>query len=127
MAFITDSAFDAALDYVRNNAENLYLCSQEPTTVAEANSTYKIATKASPSIAAPSDRSGGGRKCTVSAITDGTVNATGTGTHWALVKDSATAELLATGQLDASQAFTSGNEFTLTAFDFGILDAVNSA
>lgn len=126
MAFITDSAFDAALNYIKDNVENLYLCSQEPTTVAEANTTYKLGTKGTPTIAAPSDRAGNGRECVVSAIADGTVNSSGTASHWALVKDSATAELLATGQLNATQVLTAGNEFTLTAFAYSILDAINA-
>ena len=122
MAYITDVAFDAALAVVIDSSA-LFICSQEPTTYAQATSTYALGTKASPTLGAAADRTPNGRKTTVSAITDGTVSGTGTATHWALVK--ATGSLLrATGALSASQAVTSGNTFTLAAFDVGIPDAV---
>ena len=57
----------------------------------------------------------------IAAITDGTVSGTGTATHWAITKSGTT--LMATGALSASQAVTSGNVFTLGAFDIGIADA----
>ena len=72
-------------------------------------------------MGAPGDRTGGGRKVTVAQITDGTVTGTGTATHYALV-DVSNTRLLATGALTASQSVTSGNTFTLAAFDIGIPD-----
>lgn len=123
MAYITDAAFDAALNYIRDNAENLYICSAEPTTFAQASSSLKLATKALPTISVPADRSGGGRELTIAAISDGTVDATGTGTHIAITDDSASA-LLATVALSATQVLTAGNTMTLTAFTVGVQDAV---
>ena len=64
-----------------------------------------------------------GRKVTSAAVTDGSVTTTGTASHYAVV-DSANSRLLATGALASSQAVTSGNTFTLAAFDVGIPDAV---
>ena len=125
MPYMPDAAFDAMLNYIQDNVETLYICSQEPATYAEASSTYKLGTKSSPTVAEPSDKAGGGRECVVAAISDGTVDSSGTGTHWALAKDSATSELLATGELDTSQALTAGNPFTLASFAFGTPDAVN--
>ena len=122
MPFIADAALDAGLAVVADS-DALYICSQEPTTFAEASSTYALGTKATPSIGAAGDRSPNGRKRTVAAITDGTVTATGTATHWALTKASGSL-LRATGPLTASQVVTSGNTFTLAAFDVGIPDAV---
>lgn len=121
MAFVADAALDAALAVVADSSA-LFICSQEPTTYAQASATYALGTKASPTIGAAADRAPNGRKVTIAAITDGTVSGTGTATHWALVK--ATGSLLrATGALSASQAVTSGNTFTLAAFDIGIPDA----
>lgn len=121
MAFIADAAFDAALAIVIDSS-HLYICSQEPTTYAAATSTYDLGSKATPTIGAAGDRTPNGRKVTVSAITDGSVTDSGTATHWALVK--ATGSLLrATGALSAPQSVTSGNTFTLAAFDIGIADA----
>lgn len=121
MSWLSDTVLDAALGYIDTNTENLYICSQEPTTFAGASSTYKLGVKATPTISAAGDRSGGGREITISAITDGSVTATGTATHFAITDDSASL-LLATGSLSASQVVTSGNTFTLTAITVGIPD-----
>ena len=116
-----DDVFDNGLSVLDTLTENLYLCSQDPATYAEAQTTYKLGTKATPTIAAPSDRTAGGREVIAAAITDGVVNATGTATHYALT-DNSDSKLLATGALGASQGVTSGNVFTLTKFAIGIPD-----
>lgn len=123
MAFLNDYVLDAALSKLDTEASHLYICSQEPTTFAQANSTYALGVKASLSVGAPADRSPNGRKVTVAAITDGSVTGTGTATHWAIV-DTTNSRLLATNSLTASQAVTSGNTFTLAALDIGLPDAV---
>ena len=119
--YLHDDVFDSGLSVLDTLVENLYICSTLPTTFTEASSTYKLGTKASPTVSAPGDRTGGGRKVTVSAITDGTVSATGTAGFYALTDDSAS-KLLAQGDLSSTQAVTNGNTFTLTAFDIGIPD-----
>lgn len=119
MSFISDSALDAGLDYIDTNATALHICSAEPAAYGDI-ATSTLGNKSTPEIAAPADRTGGGRQITVSAITDGTVTATGTATHFAIVSGS---ELLAAGALGASQAVTSGNPFTLTSLEIGIPDA----
>lgn len=121
MAWLGNEVLDAALDLIDTTTENLYICSQEPTTFTAASDTYKLGTKASPAISASGDRSGGGREITISAITDGSVTETGTASHWALTDDSGSI-LLATGSLSATQSVTSGNTFTLTEFTIGIPD-----
>lgn len=119
--YISDYCLEGTLSKVAE-ADKLLICSQEPVSYTEANSTYALGNKTSPSLGAAADRSPNGRKRTVAAITDGTVTATGTATHWALV-DTANTRLLSTGAMAASQAVTSGNAFTLTAFDVGVPDA----
>lgn len=121
MATLGDRVFDNGLTVLDTEASHLYITSQEASTYAGASSTYALGVKATPTVGAPADRSGGGREVTVSAITDGTVSATGTATHYALV-DSSNSRLLATGALSASQSVTSGNTFTLTSFKIGIPD-----
>lgn len=121
MAFIRDAAFDLALADL-DLTETFYICSQEPTTFAEASSTYALGEKASPTIGAAQNGVSSGRRRTVAAITDGSVTATGTATHWALTDDSGSI-LLATGALASSQAVTSGNTFSTSAFDVAIADA----
>jgi len=121
MAWLANEVLDAALNYIDTNAENLYICSQEPTTYTAAQTTYKLGTKASPTISASADGTPNGRSITISAITDGTVSATGTATHFAITDNSASL-LLATGALSASQSVTSGNTFSLTSFTVRIPD-----
>lgn len=122
MAFINDRVFDNGLTILDTEANRLDICSSEPATYAAATSTNTLGNKTSLSVGAPADRSPTGRKVTVAAITDGTVTANGTATHWA-VTDTVNTRLLATGALSASQVVTSGNIFTLGAFDIGIPDA----
>jgi len=121
MATLNNRVFDNGLTVLDTEANKVLVTSQEASTYAEANSTYALGNSTSLSIGAPADRSGGGRKVAVAAITDGSVSATGTATHYALV-DTNNSRLLATGTLTASQAVTSGNTFTLATFDIGIPD-----
>lgn len=122
MPFINDRVFDLGLNVLDTEANRLDICSLEPTTFTQATSTNTLGNKTSLSVGAPADRSPTGRRVTVAAISDGTVTANGTATHWAIT-DTVNSRLLATGSLAASQAVTSGNTFTLGAFDIGIPDA----
>lgn len=121
--FIADTVLDNGVAYADTNGETIYITSQVATTYTEANTTYKLGTKTGVTIGVPEAGAVDGRRVIISAITDGTVNTTGTATHWALCKDSATSELIATGPLTASQAVTSGNTFTLDAISITIRDA----
>ncbi|MEA1998776.1 MAG: hypothetical protein U9N61_05575 [Euryarchaeota archaeon] len=121
MAALHDDVFDNGLSAIDDNTENLHILSADPGLTWGNIATYKLGTKATPTIAAPSDRSGGGREIVVAAITDGSVSATGTATHYA-VTDESLSKILATGSLSSSQAVTSGNTFTLTEFAIGIPD-----
>jgi Na+-translocating ferredoxin:NAD+ oxidoreductase RnfG subunit len=122
MAFLADYILDLALAELDTATTTLYITSAEATTYAEASSTLALGNKTSLSIGAPADRTPNGRKVTIASFTDGTVTATDTATHWAITKDGTT--LMATGALASPQAVTSGNSFTLAAFDVGIPDAV---
>lgn len=121
MAFLDNRVFDNGLTILDTEANVVHVTSAEATTYAAATSTLTLGNSTSLSIAAPSDRSGGGRKVTVSAISDGSITGTGTVTHYALV-DTNNSRLLATAALTASQSVTSGNTFTLASFDIGIPD-----
>lgn len=121
MSFLHDDVLDSGLAQLTSNGNRLDICSQEPTTYAQATSTYTLGNKTSLTISSPANRSPSGREVTVSAITDGSVSGTGTATHFAIV-DTVNSKLLATQALSASQAVTSGNTFTLTQFAIGIPD-----
>ena len=119
--FLHDDVFDSGLNQLTSLTENLYICSTLPTTFTEASSTYKLGVKATPTGGAPGDRAGGGREVTISAITDGSVTASGTAGFYALTDDSLS-KLLAQGDLASTQVVTNGNTFTLTSFKVGIPD-----
>ena len=123
MAFLIDNVYDSGLSYITSNGTRIDICSQEPTTYTQATSTYTLGNKASLTVGSPTNGATDGRKVVVPAITDGSVTATGTASHWALTNASNT--LIATGSLTSSQSVTSGNTFTLDAIDITIRDATS--
>lgn len=122
-AYLHSDVLDNGLNVLDTATNKLVICSAMPTNYAEANATYALGSKATPTVSAPQARSPDGRKVVVSAITDGAVSATGTATHFALL-DTSGSRLLAAQALSASQVVTAGNSFTLTATDIGIPAAV---
>lgn len=121
MASLADRVLDQGLQILDQEASRLDICSQEPTTYAEATSTYTLGNATSISIDAPADRTGGGRKVTLAAISGGSVSATGNATHYALT-DVSNTRLLATGALTSAQSVTANNTFATSALDIGIPD-----
>ncbi len=121
MASLNDRVLDNGLSVLSTEPNKILINSQEATTYTEANDTYALGNSTSLSIGNPQDRTGGGREVEVTAISDGSVTGTGTATHYAIV-DTVNTRLLATGSLNASQAVTSGNTFTLGLFTVGIPD-----
>lgn len=125
MVYLNDRVLDNGLEILNAEADRIDICSQEPATYTEATSTYSKGNKdhgaAGSAFGAPADRSPSGRKVTSTAVTDGAVTATATVTHYA-VSDVGNTRLLAANALSSSQAVTSGNSFSLPAFDIGIPD-----
>ncbi|HEY3494764.1 MAG TPA: hypothetical protein VGK73_08770 [Polyangiaceae bacterium] len=124
MAYITDSALDAAIAYLVTNAEELWIISgaSDPADYAAALAA-KLGEKLAPTLSAPQNGASNGRRTVVSAITDGEVTATGTATRWVLVKTSGTPALLTCQTLSSSQGVTDNNTFTLGALSVTIPDA----
>jgi len=121
MASLGDRVFDEGLTVLSDEANKITITSQEATTYTDGNSTYALGSTTSVTIGQPTDRSGAGREVTVSAVSDGSVSATDTATHYAIL-DTTNSRLLATGSLSASQSVTDGNSFTLASFKIGIPD-----
>jgi len=121
MATIADRVLDNGLTVLDTEANAVHITSQEATSYTDATSTSTLGNTTSITISAPADRTGGGRKVTLSAISGGSVTGTGTATHYAIV-DTTNSRLLVTGALTASQSVTSGNTFSLEALDVGIPD-----
>lgn len=119
MAYLNDRVFDNGLTVLDTEANKILITSAQPATYTEANVTYALGNSTTLSIGAPAARSGGGRQVTIAAISDGSVTATGTASHYAIV-DTINSRLLAAGSLTATQVVTSGNTFTLTSTTVGI-------
>lgn len=118
MALLTDTVLDAALNTLTNNGTRIDICTSEPATYAAISSIS--AGYGTASVGSPADRTGGGREVTVAAVSDGTVTATATATHYAISNGSST--LYATGSLSSSQSVTSGNDWTMASFKIAIPD-----
>ena len=121
MPTLNNRVFDNGLTVLDTEANKITITSQEAATYAEGNATFALGSSTSLSIAAPSDRSAGGREVVVAEVTDGSVAVDGTATHYAIL-DTVNSRLLATGNLTESQVVSSGNTFTLGSFTIGIPD-----
>ena len=112
---VSTSVLDASANYMKNNGTKIIICSQLPTTLAEAT-TYKLA-EAAVTFTSPTDITNG-RKVSTSQVS-GTVAASGTAAYAVVVS---TTDILGTKQLTGTnaQALTKDNAFTLSALDFSI-------
>jgi len=71
MATLNDRVFDEGLSVLDTEANAIHVTSQEATTYLEATNSYSLGNSTSLAVDAPADRTGGGRKVTVNAISDG--------------------------------------------------------
>ena len=118
---VHDDVLDGAF-LVLDDANLMILCSAQPTTRAEAVTTYALADVAMTPVTdfAKANGDTSGRKVTVAAKSAVPVDASGTGTHVALVD--ATRLLFVT--TCTSQAVTAGNTVNFPAWDDEIADPV---
>lgn len=115
---MADAGADAALTYW-TDADKMILCSAEPTSYTEANSTYALADVA-PSFDAIANGDTSGRKRRVQGKTGILVDSSGTATHVALVKTGDTTLRYVT--TCASQAVAAGGTADTTAWDIEVAD-----
>ena len=113
---------DASLNEIKNNAENLYICSAVPTTFLEASSTYAVGKKVAPTFTGPADGLDNTRVLTVNAIADGVILKNGDGVY-AVLTDDSLSDILAILVLDVPLAVNGQTSFTLTSFPvaFGMI------
>lgn len=112
---VSTSVLDASANYMKTNGNKIIICSQLPTTLAQAT-TYKLA-EATVAFTGPTGITNG-RKVSTSQVS-GTVAASGTAAYAVVVS---TTEILGTKQLTGTnaQALTEGNTFNLGVLDFNI-------
>jgi hypothetical protein len=99
--FTNDLLLDLPCQYVEDNADVYTVCSQQPTTYAEGNATYMLATQSidSSDFTGPANGDVSGRKTTVAAQNGVEVLTTGIATHYALL-DSGGSALLHVTEVD---------------------------
>lgn len=112
---------DAKLKYIADNGTRLFVCSAQPTTYAEASSTYMLAQK----VMTVGDGNGhytvgagavNGRRVTVAAQAGVTVSNSGTANHVAIA-DSVNSKLLVVTTLPQAFAVVQGGQVNVPAFD----------
>ena len=113
-----DDTLDGLLNYIANNGDKMFLCSDQPTNWTEANSTYKLAVETLTLVAGGADYTidndpVNGRRLVVTAQAAVSVTGTGTGTHL-VIGDSATSKVLHVDTISPGVAVTSGNTVTMT-------------
>mgnify|MGYP003501428726 CR=1 FL=1 len=121
--YLNPRIYDNGLQILTDEVDELHICSQAPTTFAEATTTYSLGNKATPTIGAPTDRAGGGRKVVMSAIeagAPGDVTASGTANHYALV-DTVNSRLLAVAAIGAAQVVAAASTFTSGTVEIGLI------
>lgn len=116
---VHNDVLDAALNVLKTEATQLCVCSTQPTTYAEATSTYMLAihTVATGDFTIADDTSG--RKVTLAEQADIEVLSTGDATHIALCDVD---DRLLYVTTCTSQALTDGNTVTVPAWKVSIAD-----
>tara|TARA_R100000655_G_scaffold71272_1_gene109655 strand:+ start:113 stop:499 length:387 start_codon:yes stop_codon:yes gene_type:complete len=122
---LNDLVYDAALEYIADNGGQMNICSSEPTTYAEATSTYNLADVSMTVGDGNGDYTIGngdtsGRKLAVSEKAAVTIDSTGTATHLAIV-DTSNSRLLAVTTSN-SQSVVATNTVTIPGFDIELAD-----
>ena len=118
-----DYFLDVPLDYLAANGNRLCICSAQPTTYAQAITTYELAdvTLASGDYTV-GDGDSSGRKVTIGAKSSITIDASGDATHVAIVDTGNTRLLYVT--TCATTALTIANTCDTSAWDIEIADPV---
>lgn len=116
-----DAMLDASLDYVAQS-DRIIVCSAEPTTYAEATSTYALATANATAVTDFPKAAGtpSGRKVTVAAKSGTSVTASGTATHIAVCRTTDSSLRYVT--TCTSQVLTSGNTVNIPSWTITIPD-----
>jgi hypothetical protein len=121
MPSIADEVLDTGLATFVAECDTLYVCSQEPTTWAEASSTFALGVKTGAIFSGPSNGNPNGRRVDLITFIDGQINTDGIATHWAACDSGVKQYLGATGVLVAPTSVVSGTAFAMTTpFDITI-------
>ena len=119
---VHNDVLDAALNYIKNNANLETVCTSQPTTYAEASANYKLADVVidSADFSGPADGDTSGRKIQVNQQATITVDSSGSAQHVALCATGDSKLLYVT--TCTAQQLTQGNTVTIPAWDIEIAD-----
>lgn len=122
---IPNAVFDAALDNIADNANELCVCSQEPASYTEAHATYKLASVAM----TVGDGNGdytiqegqtSGRRITVAEQANISISASGDATH--VVLTDTVNQLIKQVTTCSTQALTAGGTVTVPSYNWELRD-----
>lgn len=114
MAFLYDLALDDGLNQIKTDGLRLDIGTQDISTYSEI-ATYTLGNTTSVTITGPADGDASGRKVTIPAVSTGSVTGSSDASHVYL--SDGTDTLVLSYPLSGTQAVSSGNTWTLTAFD----------
>jgi len=119
---VHNDVLDAALNYLVDTADEVFVCSAEPTTYAEAQTTYALAEKLVQNFSAqaPADGDVSGRKVAIPEVSIASIDTSGTATHVALCDNSGSTLLYVTEI--TSQVLPATNPLTVPTWDVELRD-----
>ncbi len=122
---VNDAVLDAALNYIKTNADFISVCEGEPTTYEHAHSNKgvgagKALANSGPDYTGPLNGDGGGRKLTIDQEATITVDVSGNADHVALSFVGSTILVFVT--TCTLQALVAANTVTIPAWDIEIGD-----
>lgn len=124
MKWQNDSMLDLALNYIRENCNRMEVCSDQPTTYAQATGTFHVATVVMVTGTGDftlADGDANGRKITVGAKSALPVDISASGTHVVLLRTAdASLRYITTC---TPQWLTSGNTVNVPAWKITLADA----
>lgn len=124
-----DSMLDEALNWIKDNCNEMIVCTSQPTTYAQATDTpassgyalADVAMTASDFTLAAGDTSG--RKATVAQKANVSIDYSGTAQHIALVGSVSSTNTLLYVTTCSDQSLTASNQVTIPAWDIELRDA----
>ena len=121
-ASVHDNVLDAALNYVKNNSTKLTVCGSQPTTYAQAITSFKLASVviSSADFGSPANGDSSGRKIAVNAQSSVSIDSSGSADWVALVKTASSLLIYVTDT--TTTGLTAAGKVNIGAWDIEIAD-----
>lgn len=112
------AVYDAQMTFLKDNSKRLVVCSAEPTTYEEANTTYALASAdlVPASFTGPVDGPVSGRMLTLNPVENITIAVSGTATHIVLIDTTNSRILMVT--VCTAQNLVAANKVTVDSFNY---------